>query len=72
MFVIALELLHLTYHPQTERGAVLRHGAALLCFVLIALWVSPSSLALIVLTAVLFGANTVTDARRRHMSDRTA
>ena len=28
VFVIALEGLHLTYHQKSERGAVLRHGAA--------------------------------------------
>ena len=56
----------------SDRGAVLRHGAALSCFVMIALWVSPSSLARIVLTAAFYGAYAITDARRRHMSDRTA
>ena len=43
VFVIALEWLRLTYHPQTERRAVLRHGAALLSFVIGAIWISPSS-----------------------------
>ncbi len=43
MFVIALESLHLTYHQKIERGAVLHHGAALLSFVIGAIWISPSS-----------------------------
>ena len=68
VFVIALEWLHLTYHQKIERGAVLRHGAALLCFVIAALWISPSSLVVLVLITTIFVAYAVVDAKRRHMS----
>jgi len=68
VFVIALEWLHLTYHQKIERGAVLRHGAALLSFVIGAIWISPSSLVIVILIAAIFAAYAVVDAKRRHMS----
>lgn len=72
MFVIALEWLHLTYHQKIERGAVLRHGAALLSLVIGAIWISPSSLVIVVLIAAIFVAYAVVDAKRRHMSSQDA
>ncbi len=72
IFVIALEWLHLTYHQKIERGAVLRHGAALLCSVIGAIWISPTSLVILVLIAAIFPAYAVVDAKRRHMSSQDA
>lgn len=66
VFVIALELLHVTYHRKIERNAVIRRGAALLFVFVGVLWISSSSLVAVVLIAALFSAYAVVDARRRN------
>ena len=53
VLVIALIWLHVTYHQKAGRGAVLRNGAILLCFIIGALWISPSSVAVDTLLEVL-------------------
>jgi len=68
VFVIALEWLHLTYYPKTERRQLLRNGVALLCVVIVAIWLSPSIEVTILSLAAIFVIYTVNDAIRRRGS----
>jgi low temperature requirement protein LtrA len=64
-FVVALELLHLTYHRKVERGPLLRNAAILFALVIGATVLSPSSLISLLAMAAIFVAYAVRDAARR-------
>jgi low temperature requirement protein LtrA len=66
VFLIALELLHLIYHPKTERAQVIRNGAIVLALVLAVLLLSPTHLVTILAITAIFVAYTSADAVRRH------
>ena len=64
-FVVALELLHLSYHPKAEWRPLLLNAAILFALVIAGIALSPSSLITLLAMAAVFVAYASLDARRR-------
>ena len=64
-FVVALELLHISYHPKGEWGPLLLNAVIVLALVIVGIALSPSSLITLLAMAAVFVAYATLDAKRR-------
>lgn len=65
-FVVALELLHHSYHTTAERTPLLRNAAIVIALVIAGITLSPSSQITLLVMAVIFVAYALLDAARRN------
>ena len=65
-FVVALQLLHHSYHSAAERALLFRNAAIVIVLVVAGIALSPSSLVTLLVMAALFVAYAALDAARRH------
>ena len=68
-FVVALELLHHSYHSTAERTPLLRNAAIVIVLVIAGITLSPSSLITLLVMAAVFVAYALLDAARRSKVD---
>ena len=70
-FVVALELLHLSYHSKADRSPLLLNAAIVLVMVIAGIALSPSSLTTLLAMAAVFVGYTALDAKRRRAVNST-